>query len=89
MGKKKYYDGMRLGTYETLLVKRIDKQCGIFVCSFCGKKFKSRISGIALDNTTSCGCRYNLIGKRFGRLLVINVLPEITKGHMKQWVCKM
>lgn len=88
MSKQKYYEGMRLGVYNTLLTKRLDSQYGIFICHFCGKEFKARISGVALDNTTSCGCRYNLIGKRFGRLLVKDVLPEPTKGHMKQWVCQ-
>ena len=59
MGKK-YLPGMRLGPNETLLKERTKQvgrnYYGIFVCSFCGKEFETRISQIVNGTCKSCGC---------------------------------
>lgn len=54
----KYLPGNLIGPYNTLFVKRLPKSRGVFICSFCGKNFESKISHIVNGGTKSCGCQH-------------------------------
>ena len=52
----KYFEGNKIGSYNTLLIKRLPKSRAIFRCGFCDKIFESKISHIVDGSTSSCGC---------------------------------
>lgn len=54
----KYFEGDKIGPYNTLFLKRLPKSRGIFECSFCGTPFNSKISHIVDGGTRSCGCQH-------------------------------
>lgn len=79
-----------------------DKGCwlGEFVCPHCNNHFICRIENVARGDRKSCGClaiknnrkfgqlnTKNLIGQRFGKLLVINKTNERKDGRII-WECK-
>lgn len=64
---------------------RVDVKCK------CGKIFNVSWKHISSQHTKSCGClqRKNLIGQRFGRLVVIQQIPKKTKSYnARWWLCK-
>lgn len=61
MGKLKYKEGDKLGSYDTKLIKRLEKGKAVFECSFCHKEFICDISNIVRDHTKSCGCATKLL----------------------------
>ena len=74
------------------------KNCeGLFECPYCKKSFKSVIGNIVNGHTKSCGClrdsskkqlRNNLVGKRFGRLIVLKRMQNHPINNKVQFLCK-
>lgn len=100
MGKTKYFVGDALGPQQTLFLKRLPNSKGIFKCSFCGKEFQAGLTNVAKGWTKSCGCLHskqakingkkailNLIGKRFGKLTVIEQTNKRDRNYVV-WKCK-
>ena len=63
-----------------------------YVCKCdCGKEFNCKKSEIKYETKYSCGCRnrlkYELAGKRFGKLVVIKSLG-LNKHKEMKWLCK-
>lgn len=97
--KYKYNNGDILGPYSMLLLKRLPKKDvqykGLFKCAYCENTFVANISDVARGKRKSCGCqdfhKMNLVGKQFGRLVVLRkALPK--EIHKKTqgvyWYCK-
>lgn len=70
-----------------------------WVCQcVCGNKIEAATTNLQSGNTKSCGClnreivsklrRVNLLGKRFGRLLVIEEEPSKIGDHIVFWKCQ-
>ena len=70
-----------------------------WVCQcVCGNKIETSTTNLQSGNTKSCGClkreiisklrRVNLLGKRFGRLLVIEEEPSKIGDHIVFWKCQ-
>lgn len=70
-----------------------------WVCQcVCGNKIEASTINLQSGNTKSCGClqreiaskiqRVNLLGKRFGRLLVIEEQPRKVGDHIVFWKCQ-
>lgn len=71
----------------------------VWVCQcVCGNKTEASTINLQSGNTKSCGClrreilsklrRVNLLGKRFGRLLVIEEEPSKVGDHIVFWKCQ-
>lgn len=94
MAKIKYKKGDKIGINNILFVKRTSKANNgqwnaIFKCPFCGKEFEAKIANIVNGHTTSCGCLRspNLVGQKFGRLLVIKDLGTDNSNHIRKYEC--
>ena len=94
------YETILLERTNTKRGKRSDYYCK-FLCSFCGTKFYSTISSVSSGHCRSCGCqqreaaiqlgknkRYDLLGKRFGKLIVIQDSNRRTKDRHAYWKCQ-
>jgi len=67
-------------------VGRADDGTVLWLCQCdCGKT--KVIRGHNLATTRSCGCLHNLVGRQFGRLLVVELLQE-RRGHQRVWLCR-
>ena len=86
--RSKYKEGDILGENSHTLIKRIDGQNAIFKCGICGKEFECRINSIVSNNKKSCGCLNNLIGRKFGKLTVVEYTGRTNTQKAKLWLCK-
>lgn len=68
--------------------------CWNCICD-CGNNFTTRAASLISGRTQSCGCLYkesrpkpkDLIGQRFGKLVVLDLLPE-RKNQRVMWKCQ-
>ncbi|ARK33948.1 AP2/ERF family transcription factor [Lactiplantibacillus plantarum] len=78
--------------------RKIDHKV-VWVCQcVCGNKIETPTGSLRSGYTKSCGClrreissklrRVNLLGKRFGRLLVIEEEPSKAGDHIVFWKCQ-
>jgi len=95
--------GMQFGklTATEECVKRSKGGAIRWVCScVCGNKITVPSGALTSGGTKSCGCvrkeqirklgksrKINLIGQRFGKLLVTKEYPQEAKGQKIRWVC--
>lgn len=64
---------------------RVDVKCK------CGKVFNVSWKHLSYGHTKSCGClrKHNLVGKRFGKLIVIKEIPKKERSYKARWwLCK-
>jgi hypothetical protein len=62
----------------------------VLVKCFCGRKFNVRPDKIWSKHTKSCGCSFkkDLVGERFGKLVVIKLEEKSKKRRGRWWMCK-
>lgn len=80
----------RLTVLEVFEYANRDRKCRV-QCE-CGKIFITSIYKVTTGSTKSCSCkkpprRENLLGKQFGRWVVIDV-SNIRKGSAAMWLCR-
>ncbi|MEO3734009.1 AP2 domain-containing protein [Lactiplantibacillus plantarum] len=78
--------------------RKIDHHVAWVCQCVCGNKTETTTRNLQSGNTKSCGClqrenssklrRVNLLGKRFGRLLVIEEEPSKVGDHIVFWKCQ-
>lgn len=54
----------------------------------CGIEIDVRATDLNNGKTQSCGCKINLVGERFGRLVVIEAYSKGKKDEGKKWICE-
>lgn len=86
--------GKRFGKLTVIEKSSIRKNKRVWwVCQCdCGNKTKVPTYRLNNGETKSCGCIrkscFNLVGKKFGKLSVVDKFPENNKYNAVQWVCK-
>lgn len=95
MGRLKDITGQRFGNLTVIKYLRTDKTAhghyAIWECKCdCGNITEVSTHSLKSGNTKSCGCLIskNLIGMRFGRLVVIDREPPKSKKSKGLWICK-
>lgn len=87
---RKDYTGYKFGklTVDKMLYNYKDGQTYCKCKCDCGNEVITRASGLVCGNTTSCGCIHSpsLIGKKYGRLTVVEELISDTPQRL--WRCK-
>lgn len=95
MAENKVYGEL---TITNELAFRGKVKCYVCVCS-CGNTTKVPINKLKTGHTRSCGClkkrkgrkhavQKNLLNQRFGKLLVLELLPERSRHSDCMWLCK-
>ncbi|EPB8173207.1 hypothetical protein ACRTAL_002384 [Clostridium perfringens] len=94
MTQRKNLIGQKFGLL-TVLEKKSEKKAGsnriYYLCQCeCGNKKWIRSDALKSGNAKSCGCRgdRDLIGKKFGKLTVINKIEGKSKRRKKEYLCK-
>lgn len=85
--KPKSFIGHRFGRLVVIDEYKKDKSIVCKCQCDCGNVKEILKYSLSSGNTTSCGCsrRYNLIGRRFGRLTVVSEAPRGEKYPHQKW----
>lgn len=83
----KYHIGDFLTEGHHQLIERNGRK-GKFICGYCGNIFEAYIDNVVRGQKKSCGCLNNLIGKRFGKLIVLKELDKRNSNGTKIWLCQ-
>lgn len=68
--------------------KRIHRSV-VWICRCdCGNEIKIAAKELTNGNKKNCGCVKNLVGKRFGRLVVVRELEKRGRNKQRLWECK-
>ena len=78
----KYNIGDYLGDGKHKFIERNDRK-GKFICGYCGKEFEGYVSSVALNQKKSCGCLHDLVGKKIGKLTVLEKTNE--RNNQRAW----
>ena len=79
--------GQRFGKLTVLQKAETNDEGTFWLCQCdCGNQKKIKGRYLRLGETKSCGCLYDLIGQRFGKLTVIQKLPSY--NNQSQWLCE-
>lgn len=90
----KYIDlaGQQFGCWKVLEKDSSIKSPGAYwkcQCIKCNKTIKSiRTDALRNGVNRSCGCEYDLTGKKFGKLTVLELVSERTKNGGKKYKCQ-
>jgi len=90
MPSGKYVNSVGKKYNKLYVLEEIRKSKSIYcVCQCdCGKTKEIKKDAVVRGVTTSCGCINSLVGKRFGKLLVISETDERTKKGRKKYLCQ-
>lgn len=83
--------GQKFGRLTAIKIIRIEQTKIIWECKCdCGKKYTCSTSQLTNKISKSCGClrKANLIGKKYGMLLVIGEGPRDKKDRRQKWICQ-
>ena len=87
---RKDYSGQKFGklTVLEMLYNYKDNQTYCRCQCDCGNELITRANGLVTGNPSSCGCIHspNLIGRKFGRLTVVEELESHTP--QRRWLCQ-
>lgn len=99
--KYQYLIGEKINKWTVLELKRNPKKYkevfAVCICE-CGTIVDVNIYNLINNKTKDCGCgrkkmlsetrSKNLVGQRFGKLVVVTQLPESNKFNRRQYICK-
>lgn len=90
MPKGKYVSSVGKKYNKLFVLEEIKKNNSLYcVCKCdCGNIKEIKKDAVIRGITTSCGCKYSLVGQRFGKLLVVSETDERTKKGRKKYICK-
>ena len=96
--KYNYLVGQKINKWTVLNLKNDNKCCMAICLCECGTVKEVNVYNLINNKTKDCGCgrkkmlsetkSKNLVGMRFGKLIVEELLPESNKFNRRQYRCK-